>query len=209
MSTQIGYRKLEQRIRTTVQQDGLVLTLSGISLAIMGLFFYDHRMAGIAGGAFWIWPALLPVARARVTFPRIGYYRLPKARILRQVLVIAAALILVLLGARSLDRSSLSWLEPLYWGIALGVTAILLGLWSGYKPYLAFAALFLASGLAGLWLQALGLSDDLACAVQFWGLAAVLIPAGVAQLVRFLRRNPPQPDGDLMEDSLHENHQAR
>jgi len=120
MTQGIDLKAIERKTRMTLHQDGLDEILVGFSLGIMAIFFLDFRLsiAMIAGCAIQI--LLKPACRRRITYPRVGYAKLPEPKDKvtgRKIFVIA--IILVLIGTGLFFVSQLRWLLPLYIGIVL------------------------------------------------------------------------------------------
>jgi hypothetical protein len=191
MTQRIDLKAIEQKTRMTLHQDGLDEILVGLSLGIMAIFFLDFRLsiAMIAGCAIQI--LLKPACRRRITYPRVGYAKLPEPKDKatgRKIFVIA--IILVLIGTGLFFVSQLRWLLPLYLGIVLaGVTFA--QVWRNVSTYDYFIiGLFLVSGLMGLLLVSLDYEPRVASAIQGWLLAGLLIPIGIVRLNLFLHKYP-------------------
>ncbi len=191
MATKIDMQEIELKTRMALHQDGLDEILVGFSLGVMAIFFLDFRLsiAMIAGCAIQI--LLKPACRRRITYPRVGYAKLPKPKDKatgRKIFVIA--IVLVLIGTGLFFVSQLRWLLPLYLGIVLaGVTFA--QVWRNVSTYDYFIiGLFLASGLVGLLLVSLDYEPRVASAIQGWFLAGLLIPIGIVRLSLFLHKYP-------------------
>jgi hypothetical protein len=157
----------------------------------MAFFFLDFRLsiAMIAGCAVQI--VLKPACRRQITFPRLGYAKLPDSQSkAKAYTIVVLAIALVLIGLGVFFVSKISWLLPLYLAVVLaGVT--MAGARRNPSVFDYFiTALFLGSGLIGLLIVSLGHKPGLATAIQGWILAAVLIPLGIIKLVRFLHKYP-------------------
>ena len=191
MTQRIDLKEIERKTRITLHQDGLDEILVGLSLGIMAIFFLDFRLsiAMIAGCAIQI--LLKPACRRRITYPRVGYAKLPEPKDKatgRKIFVIA--IVLVLIGTGLFFVSQLRWLLPLYLGIVLA-GVILAQVWRNANTYDYFIiGLFLASGLIGLLLVSLDFEPRVASAIQGWGLAGLLIPIGIVRLNLFLHKYP-------------------
>jgi len=191
MATKIDLQDIEIKTRMALHQDGLDEILVGLSLGIMAIFFLDFRLsiAMIAGCAIQI--LLKPACRRRITYPRVGYAKLPDPKDKttgRKILLLA--IVLVLIGAGLFFVSQLRWLLPPYLGIVLaGVT--LAQVWRAAHTYdYVIVILFLASGLVGLLLVSLDYEPTVATAIQGWALAGLLIPIGIVRLNLFLHKYP-------------------
>ena len=197
MATKIDLQVIEIKTRMALHQDGLDEILVGLSLGIMAIFFLDFRLsiAMIAGCAIQI--LLKPACRRQITYPRVGYAKLPdpKDKTTGQKILLLA-IVLVLIGAGLFFVSQLRWLLPLYLGIVLaGVT--LAQTWRVAHTYDYFIViLFLASGLVGLLLVSLDYEPMVATAIQGWALAGLLIPIGIVRLNLFLHKYP-KPEEEL------------
>ena len=197
MATKIDLQDIEIKTRMALHQDGLDEILVGLSLGIMAIFFLDFRLsiAMIAGCAIQI--LLKPACRRQITYPRVGYEKLPdpKDKTTGQKILLLA-IVLVLIGAGLFFVSQLRWLLPLYLGIVLaGVT--LAQTWRVAHTYDYFIViLFLASGLVGLLLVSLDYEPMVATAIQGWALAGLLIPIGIVRLNLFLHKYP-KPEEEL------------
>jgi len=191
MTTGINLQDIERKTRLILHQDGLDEILVGLSLGIMAIFFLDFRLsiAMVAGCAIHIF--LRPACRRRITYPRVGYAKLPgpKDKVSGRK-IFFLAIVLVLIGAGLFFVSQLRWLLPLYLGIVLaGVT--LAQVWRAANAYDYFIiGLFLASGLMGLLLVSLDFEPRVAAAIQGWSLAGLLIPIGIVRLNLFLHKYP-------------------
>ncbi len=201
MATKIDLQDIEIKTRMALHRDGLDEILVGLSLGIMAIFFLDFRLsiAMIAGCTIQI--LLKPACRRRITYPRIGYAKLPelKNKVTSQKILLLA-IVLVLIGAGLFFVSQLRWLLPPYLGIVLaGVT--LAQVWRAAHTYDYFIiSLFLASGLVGLLLISLDYESRVATAIQGWALAGLLIPIGIVRLNLFLHKYPV-PEKEVSYDN--------
>lgn len=192
MEQQINLKAVERQTRTALHEDGFDEILVGLSLAVMAFFFLDFRLsiAMIAGCAVQI--IVKPACRRQITFPRLGYAKLPDSQSkAKAYTIVVLAIGLVLIGLGLFFVSKISWLLPLYLAVVLaGLT--MAGARRNPSIFDYFiAALFLGSGFIGLLIVTLGHKPGLATAIQGWILAAVLIPLGIIKLVRFLHKYPP------------------
>jgi hypothetical protein len=191
MESNINLKDIEIKTRMALHQDGLDEILVGLSVGIMAIFFLDFRLsiAMITGCAIQI--LLKPACRRRITYPRIGYAKLPDPKdkvTSRKIFVLS--IVIVLIGAGLLFVSQLQWLMPPYLGLVLaGIT--LAQVWRNAHTYdYLIISLFLASGLVGLLLVSLDYEPRVATAIQGWALAGLLIPIGIIRLNFFLRKYP-------------------
>lgn len=192
MKQDINLEEIDRQIRHALHQDGFDEILVGLSLGIMAFFFLNFRLsiALIAGCAIQI--VLKPACRRQLTYPRLGFARLPKSDSKTGAWTIFfLAIVLVLIGLGLFFVTKISWLLPLY------LTVILAGLTvagTRGKPSIYdyfIIDLFLCSGCIGLVIVYLGQKPGLAAAIQGWILAVVLIPIGIIKLIRFLKKYPP------------------
>ena len=192
MKQQINLKAIERQTRVVLHEDGLDEILVGLSLAIMAFFFLDFRLsiAMVAGCVVQI--VVKPACRRQITYPRLGYAKLPSSQTkAKAYTIVVLAIALVLIGLGLLFVSQISWLLPLYLAVVLaGLT--MAGARRNPSVFDYFImALFLCSGFIGLLIVSLGQKPGLATAIQGWALAVVLIPRGVIKLVRFLHKYPP------------------
>lgn len=202
MATGINLQEIERKTRMALHQDGLDEILVGLSLGIMAIFFLDFRLsiAMVAGCAIQI--LLKPACRRRITYPRVGYAKLPEPKDkARGEKIFVIAIVLVLIGAGLFFVSQLRWLLPLYLGVMLaGVTFA--QVWRAAHTYDYFIiGLFLASGLMGLLLVSLDFKPSVATAIQGWSLSGLLIPIGIFKLNLFLRKYP-EPIKEAKNDNV-------
>jgi hypothetical protein len=193
MEKQINLREFERETRHALHQDGFDEILVGLSLGIMAFFFLDFRLsiAMIAGCAIQI--VLKPACRRQITYPRLGFARLPHSDSKAWAwTVLILAIVFVFIGLGLFFITKISWLLPLYLAVILAGLTIA-GTRRNPSIFDYFiAALFLCSGFIGLLFIYLGQKPGLATAIQGWALAIVLIPLGIIKLVCFLHRYPAQ-----------------
>lgn len=191
MKSPVDMKQIERNTRVALHEDGLDEILVGLSLGIMAIFFLDFTLsiALIAGCVIQI--ILKPACRRRLTYPRIGYAKLLEVRDkVSAHTILLLAVVLVLIGSGLLFIRWLRWLLPPYLGIVLAGITIAQVYKSGTILDYFVVALFLISGLIGLWLISLGYEPGKATAIQGWCLAAILIPTGIVKLIWFLRKYP-------------------
>ena len=88
-------------------------------------------------------------------------------------------------------------LLPVCTGVLLAGLALPGARTTGYVLDYVLVGLFLVSGVAGQLMVWLGYAPGSATAFQFWALAAVLIPAGLAELIGFFHEHPsPAQEAD-------------
>lgn len=189
---------IERKIRASYLNDGVTLIVAGLSLAFMAIFFYSQKQTWATTFAVGVWAWLAHSLRRRLVYPRLGYAKLPPDKNKAKAPIAILTVVAVFIGAALVARSPYGWIGPIYWGVVLAGAAVLVGLTSRSRMALALVPVFLISGGIGLWLTSLGICCS--CAIQFWGLAAILIAIGSVQLV-LLRRHHPA----LAEESLDDN----
>ncbi len=183
-------REVEKRARSALRQDGLAIIIAGIAFAIMAPFFLDDRLGFllILGTGFYVFlPAIL---KKRFVYPRIGYAKFKEKKAKSWKLLISTMLLMLFVIVLKLN--AYNWLLPLYLGAVFGVIAFAIGYWHKTVIEYVISALMLLSGIVGITATARGNDPGIVTAVQLWGLAAVLIPIGLFQLTRFLRKYPKQ-----------------
>lgn len=193
MSTDVDLNEIKTRAHTAFRRDGIGHLMAGLSLALMGLFFFDHRQAWAVFWSIGIWYWIGETLRRQVTYPRLGYAKIPPDK--RLAAVTGIAILLVLFGGYAFDRWGDGW-GTVYWGSILTIVSAGLAWTRRSTLYGALAALFFASGLAGRWLILEGMNEGRACAYHVWLFAAILAMIGVAQLLLFVRQTPI-PAGQL------------
>ena len=179
-----------------VHQDGLTELVAGVVLMVVAL--------AVARPAFHWWylgvivvlgPGLNRV-RARFTYPRIGYAKLPSekgTRLGRGVLLwfvgtfLAVALGLALLGVLG-DRMAWRRAAPALGGLLFAGGFLYLAGRTGLKRVYALAAASAATGLLLVWPEIEGAYANL----RVWALVMALLCFAVGGVVffRFVRRNP-------------------
>lgn len=192
MSTEINLKEIEQKTYHLVRQDGVDRIAAGIFLALAAIFFIDIRFAGVLGLGSVIYTVLPDAFRKKLTYPRIGYAKfLPASRtlwhhLLRIIMAIICLTLFYLLG----KIARFSWLMPLYLGIIFSAVALIGVRKSGTAIDYILAVLFLSSGIAGLAFTISRHDPGWVTAYQLWGLAGILIPLGMIQLIHFLGKYP-------------------
>ena len=186
----IDMRRIKRESYRIIRQDDLSDICAGLMLGIMAIFFFEFRysVALIVGCAMQT--IVLPICRKKFTYPRVGYVKLPGRADKKSLIVWDIAVPLIVVG---LIICAGIWVRPL---LPLCMGAFLAGLSlagariTGYVRDYIFVGLFLASGLVGLILALLGYDPFIVTAYQLWGLSGILIPVGLIQLIRFLRKYP-------------------
>ena len=188
MKSPVAVKKVEQRARRALRQDGLAIILAGIAFAIMAPFFLDDRLGFLLILGTGLYVFLPEILRQRFVYPRIGYVKFKEKKAKPWKLFIST--ILLVLFVVVLKLNAYTWLLPLYLGVVFGVIAFAIGCW--YKTAIEYiiSAFMFVSGVVGIIATTRGNDPGIVAAVQLWGLAAILIPIGLFRLIRFLRKYP-------------------
>lgn len=200
MMDPVVVKEVEKRARRALRQDGLAIIIAGVAFAIIAPFFLDERLGilFILGTGLYVF--LPEILRKRFVYPRIGYVKFKEKKAKPWKLHIST--ILLVLFVIVLKLNAYNWLLPLYLGVVFGVIAFAIGYW--YKTVIEYiiSAFMLLSGVIGIIATTRGNDPGIVTAVQFWGLAAILIPIGLFRLTRFLRIYPiPSEDVSSSEVS--------
>jgi hypothetical protein len=184
----IDVSHIRENAHSAYRRDGIGHLMAGLSLGLVGLFFFDHRQAWAIFWAIGIWYWIGETLRRRLTYPRLGHAKLPADR--RAAALTGLAIVVIVALAVVIDRSSHSAWATVYWAIVLAAAAAGFACTRRSPLYAGLALACLASGLVARWLASTGISSHTLCAYQFWGLAAVLLVVGGTQLLLFLLRTP-------------------
>jgi hypothetical protein len=183
--------RINKRVYQAIRQDGISDITGGLMLACFAFFFYNfnYSLGLILGSAAQA--VLLPLARKYVTFPRVGFVKFHdpsekhrEVKILQALLILATIAILILVGIYIPDI--FPFLAFLTIAVLTALDAIKTGLIMDY----IFSVVFLLCGVSGTILAFLSFNPFHVTAYISWILAAVLIPAGIFQLVVFLGKYP-------------------
>ena len=185
MISSVDMMKVERQSHLAIRRDGLSDICSGLMLGFMALFFLDFKYAG----ALIVGCSMLPMCRKMITYPRVGYVKFQGRANVRDLIVWDFAVPLAVVGLIVCVGIWMSQLLPVCAGLLLAGLALPGARITGYALDYVLVGLFLASGAAGQLLVWLGCAPGTATAIQFWGLAAILIPAGVTELVGFFHRH--------------------
>ena len=188
MKSPVAVKKVEQRARRALRQDGLAIILAGIAFAIMAPFFLDDRLGFLLILGTGLYVFLPEILRQRFVYPRIGYVKFKEKKAKPWKLLIST--ILLVLFVIVLKHNAYTWLLPLYLGVVFGVIAFAIGCWHKTAIEYIISAFMFVSGVVGIIATTRGNDPGIVAAVQLWGLAAILIPIGLFRLIRFLRKYP-------------------
>ncbi len=186
----IDMRRIKRESYRMIRQDGLSDVCAGLMLGVMAIFFFEFRysVALIVGCAMQT--IVLPICRKKFTYPRVGYVKFPGRADKKSLIVWDIAVPLVVVGLIICAGIWVRLLLPLCLGAFLAGLSLAGARITGYIRDYVFAGLFLASGLVGLILALLDYDPFVVTAYQLWGLSGILIPAGLVQLILFLRKYP-------------------
>jgi hypothetical protein len=196
MISSVDMMKVERESLLAVRRDGLSDICSGLMLGFMALFFLDFKYAGALIVGCAMQTIILPMCRRMITYPRVGYVKFRGRNNMRQLIVWDFVVPLAVVGLIICVGIWMSQLLPVCAGLLLAGLALPGARITGYALDYVLVGLFLASGAAGQLLVWLGYAPGTATAIQFWGLTAVLIPAGVAELVGFFHKHGRPARGD-------------
>jgi len=197
----IDMRRIKRQSYQIIRQDGLSDICAGLMLGIMAIFFFEFRYSVTLIVGCAMQTIVLPICRKKFTYPRVGYVKFPGRADKKSLIVWDIAVPLIVVG---LIICAGIWVRPL---LPLCLGAFLAGLSlagariTGYVLDYILVGVLLASGLIGLLLIQLGYAPGLATAYQFWGLSSILIPVGLVQLIRFLRKYP-EPIKEAKNDNV-------
>ena len=189
MISSVDMMKVERQSHLAIRRDGLSDICSGLMLGFMALFFLDFKYAGALIAGCSMQTIILPMCRKMITYPRVGYVKFQGRANVRDLIVWDFAVPLAVVGLIVCVGIWMSQLLPVCAGLLLAGLALPGARITGYALDYVLVGLFLASGAAGQLLVWLGCAPGTATAIQFWGLAAILIPAGVTELVGFFHRH--------------------
>jgi hypothetical protein len=188
MSPLVDLEQVEQDARQSFTRDGLIYLFLGSLLALLGLSFFNERLSWMGAMAVFL---LLPIEaiRKRITYPRIGYakFTAPKGEV-RGIARFAIIAIVVLVLIALVSGGRYQRYLPAGFGIVLGLAFYFgfsmsgLTLRDGILVVLILGSGFVTGALFDEW--------RVATAVQFWVIAAITIPLGAYDLIRFMKENP-------------------
>ena len=201
MVSSVDMMKVERESHLAVRQDGLSDICVGLMLGIMALFFLDFKYAGALIVGCSMQTIILPMCRRMITYPRIGYVNFCGRANVRSLIVWEIFLPLVVIGLIVCVGIWMRHLLPICTGLLLAGLTLPGARKTGYILDYVLVVLFLIGGATGQLLVWRGYAPGTATAFQFWALAAVLITAGLAQLIGFFREHPkPALEADFDEE---------
>ncbi|HEC03934.1 MAG TPA: hypothetical protein ENI81_10400 [Phycisphaerales bacterium] len=190
MISSVDMMKVERESHLAIRRDGLSDICSGLMLGCMALFFLDFKYAGALIVGCSMQTIILPTCRRMITYPRVGYVKFRGRANMRNLIVLDIVMPLAVIGLIVCVGIWMRQLLPICTGVLLAGLALPGARTTGYVLDYVLVGLFLVSGVAGQLMIWLGYAPGTATAFQFWALAAVLIPAGLAELIGFFHEHP-------------------
>ncbi|MHC4119404.1 MAG: hypothetical protein ACYSWO_18065 [Planctomycetota bacterium] len=190
MISSVDITKVERQSHLAIRRDGLSDICSGLMLGFMALFFLDFNYAGALIVGCSMQTIILPTCRRMITYPRVGYVKFRGRANMRSLILWDLLVPLAVVGLIVCVGIWMRQLLPICAGLLLAGLALPGARITGYALDYVLVALFLMSGAAGQLLVQLGYAPGTATAFQFGALAAVLIAAGLAELIGFFREHP-------------------
>lgn len=190
MAFSIDMRRIKRESYRLIRQDGLSDICAGLMLAIAAVFFFEFKYAGALIVACAMQTIILPACRKKITHPRVGYVKFQGRTDIKTLMVWDIAVPLAVVGLIICIGIWVRQLLPISLGILLAALTFTGARITGYLRDHVLASLFLASGFIALLLIRAGYDPGIATAYQLWGLSSILIPVGLVQLTRFLRKYP-------------------
>ncbi|HEC03933.1 MAG TPA: hypothetical protein ENI81_10395, partial [Phycisphaerales bacterium] len=189
--TRIELRQIEQKAHRAFQQDGLNILFAGVALGVIAVFFIDVRHGWVFALGIALAVSMPAFFRRQLVHPRIGYAQFPQSKGMGRHIAAICLAVMCLLLFYALGRiEHFNWLMPLYLGTVFSAAALVATIKFGLSLYYVLTFVLLLSGLAGLGFTMRGHDAGWVVAFQLWGLAAILTPVGLVQLLYFLRKNP-------------------
>ncbi|MBN1402012.1 MAG: hypothetical protein JXA74_14315 [Anaerolineae bacterium] len=201
-------RDVERRVARAFFADGMFECLSGVMLALMGVFIIVPPLATMLYMPWLLLTVIFPAARKRYITPRTGYVASPGGRSRQRLMLGLTVLLLVGLLFFAIgfaDRQSpwiqtsmnaLGWViehAPLVLGLGLAAFWGVMGWRTGLGRMLAYGVSSLLGAIAfsvvrlRLGLRAMALLVAVGAVMGIWGFVV---------LIRFLKTHPlPAPDG--------------
>lgn len=201
MSFSIDMRKIQRESYRLIRQDGLSDICAGLMLAIAAVFFFEFKYAGALIVACVMQTIILPACRKKITYPRVGYTKFPGRPDNKSFILWDIAVPLVVVGLIICIGIWVRQLLPVSLGILLAVLTFTGARITGYLRDYFLVGLFVTSGFIALSLIPAGYEPEIAVAYQLWFLSVVLVPAGLIQLMFFLRKYP-EPVKEAQNDSI-------
>jgi hypothetical protein len=190
MTRRIDESEMKRKTYKAFHEDGMDALLAAFTLALVAVFFFDQRLGVVMVFGVGMHVPLRTLIRKRLTYPRIGFARLPEPRgwihyLKKTVICLFFGLLIIPL----LAVKEIAWLLPPYVAAILAGASVMAWKYRMTIDY-AMTALFIISGIIGLIMTLSGIGGGRATAYQLWGLSAILIPLGLAQLLLFLKKYP-------------------
>jgi len=195
MVSSVDVMKVERDSHLAMRRDGLSDICGGLMLGIMALFFWDFKYAGALIVGCSMQTIILPMFRRMITYPRIGYVKLRGRANVRSLIVLDIVLPLAAIGLILCIGIWMRQLLPVSTGVLLAGLAFPGARITRYGFDYVLIGLFLAGGAAGQLLVWRGYAPGTATAFELWALSAVLISAGIAELIGFLHKYPRSTEG--------------
>ncbi len=188
--------ELERRAYRSVVDDGLLDSLLGIFLLLVGLSLNEGLLENLAWGFFGASPFVWKALRKRLIEPRTGHVRLHPSRISRikrgkraamavVVFLVLAILAVILFEGRC--NTSLSRAPALLFGALVGSPIAVAGYLLEMRRWIGYAAVL---GMASIVVHTMGAAGRTS-AFPAGGVALVV---GFCLLARFLYRHPVMPN---------------
>jgi hypothetical protein len=202
MTSNINLKEIEQKAYGAFRQDGLSILFAGISLGIVAIFFIDVRHGWVFALGICIAVLMPEFLRSQLVYPRIGYAQFPRPKgIARHVATVCLAVICLILFYALGKVVRFNWLMPLFLAVVFSAVAFVAARRFGLIVYYVLTFVFLLSGFAGLGFTMRDHDPGWVTAFQLWGLAVILIPVGLVQLARFLRKYS-KPERETKNDDI-------
>lgn len=201
MAFSIDMRGIKRESYRLIRQDGLSDICAGLMLAIAAVFFLEFKYAGALIVACSIQTIVLPICRRKITYPRVGYAKFPGRPDIKSFILWDIAIPLAVVGFIICTGIWVRQLLPVSLGIFLAALTFIGARITGYLRDHVLAGLFLASGFITLLFIWAGHNPGIATAYQLWFLSIILVPAGLIQLMFFLRHYH-MPGKEAQNDSI-------
>jgi hypothetical protein len=200
MSQDQDFKKLQQRTYASYHQDGLIDIIIGWAIFGFGLNMALDNSAFL----FMSWlPIILYVPlKNRTTVPRIGYVKFSSSNSLVLGIVLAVLLVLLLgifilliVGPNLIPVQITEWFRQYYlllFGSLVGLGFAGTALATGISRFYAYAVMIVLVFAAGLWLK-------IPEPIYVLTAGLVMLGAGIALMVRFLRKYPRTNEAGINE----------
>lgn len=204
---------LKKTLLRTIQykfEDGIIELVMGTMFLLAGIYFYllavieNNQLAEVLTASFaviyiggwYLMQFLFRSLKERITFSRTGYVAYRKGQEKRNVRIIEAIVIAVLMAgllAFAQIKVPQGWnLMPPFFGFLIAIVLGLMGLQSGLPRFYMLGVISLILG--GIF-ASINLSNNLATATYCGAMGVVLLASGSAILRQYLRQNPAQSGG--------------